>query len=159
MPCVKGRAQHVLCKPDCTGEQPCDCKGPEAFSCFKLCKGDDLVNTQLSLEDARDIMCNFLTGQEGILTGSFDAVSEVRTAICENNPPYFNCPLTISIQGAELGPLISGPTGTVGPYTVVTIDKGVCSGGDTGNLESGDNVVYNVFVDGIQCENSFFNVS
>lgn len=163
MPCVKGRAQHILCRPDCSGEDPCSCKVREAFSAREVCFGDNRDNTQLTLQDARDDICEYLTGEDpaGILRpGSpttFDDISSLRDYICETNtPPYFNCPFTVTIEGAD-GPGVSGPTGTVGPFEVAVIDKGACSGGDISTLESGENVVYNVFIDGVQCTNPFTN--
>ena len=160
MPCVSGRAQHILCKPDCSGEDPCSCRVRNAYSCrTPFCCGEDRLNTQLSLEDARDSMCIHIGGDgvsDGVVAGAlpYASVDELRDAICGtigSPPPYFNCPMEVTIAGAALGAGVSGPTGAVGPFDVAVISKGACTGDSTDALEIGANVVYNIFIDGFEC--------
>ena len=152
MPCVSGRSLHILCKPDCLGEDPCSCRVREAYSCRPVCCRDGDDNTQLTLEDARDMLCDYLTGDMGVISAPYANVGEIRTDVCTDDLPYFNCPLEITVEGSD------GVTGTVGPYTVAVVDKGTCSGTNTNALENGANSNYIVSVDGIQC-GSFINVN
>ena len=159
MPCVKGRAQHVLCRPDCSSEDPCSCKVREAYSCREVCQGDDRINNQLSLRDARGMLCeyiDFINGGMAPAGPPYETVGDFRDAICGQTGlavPHFNCPFTVSVQGA------SGVTGTVGPFEVAVINRGSCSGGEASQtLEVGTGVTYNVFVDSLQCSD-FENAS
>lgn len=160
MPCVKGRAQHILCRPDCSGEDPCSCKVREAFSCREVCQEDDLINTQLTVPDARGMLCeyiDFINAGNTTLGPAYTTVGEFQNAICDQTGlavPSFNCPFTVTVQAGS-----TGVTGTVGPFEVAVINRGMCSGGEPSQvLEVGGNSVYDVFVDHLQC-NSFTNSS
>ena len=160
MPCVSGRAMHQLCRGDCP-ENACGCPVPTGFSCrpFCLCESRSDVqvhNQQINLGDARALLCQHIRDVYDVI-GPYPTVEDFKIAICAEaptglgmGPPAFNCPLRIDLVGAG----ISGPTGAVGPFHVTTINKGICSEGDTDLLEA---AYYDVSIDTIKCAN-FSNI-
>jgi len=142
MPCIQGRAQHNLCKPDCSVAGPCECQVREAFHAREVCCNDSQVNTQLTLEDARDMMCDYVSNT---VSSPYATVDDLAEELCTGTPPHFNCPLSVNIEGS------TGVTGTVGPFEVAVIDKGVCTSRGTDTLEVGANSNYVLDIDGIVC--------